>query len=128
MSQPDDLAAEIVRRAEEVSGLEHLQLTPDQVEAVLRPFADRVEFETREQVRRLVTSNNALRYCLDHWIEAHIVVTGRGPAERIEFMRNFLLRGRCECVLVHLPTAIARHNGPVDDRVRRALEMGSGVG
>lgn len=94
---------------------------PDIVEKTMRPFGI-ISTATQRQINAILHERSQFSKGLsfDSWIEANIVVSGEMPDR--ENRIAFLLMDTCECVLEHLPEAIAHATGPVDERILALLK------
>ncbi len=102
------------------------RVTPEQLEAVMRPFAP-ITHETQRRIDVLLIEAEVpfnVRIYLSPWFEANDVV--EDPEDPYVKRRiQFLLMDTCTCVLDHLPTAIAeavKRGKTVDPRVKKFLE------
>lgn len=102
------------------------RVQPEQLEAVMRPFAP-IGRETQRKIEHLLreagVSMNVRTY-LGPWFEANEVVEDNSDPH-VERRIKFLLMDTCTCVLDHLPTAIAeaeKRGKTVDPRVKKLLD------
>ena len=97
---------------------------PEEIEAVLRPFAP-ITYETELRIQRLLRekgASNGATVMVGPWFEANDVAGGEG--KDVERRIRFLLADTCTCVLDHLHAAIAeaeKRGKEVDPRVRGLL-------
>lgn len=95
--------------------------SPEQVEAVMRPFGV-ISLETERKINELLHAQgkSTIHYGINSWMEANFVVSGEGP--NVERRIQFLMMDTCTCVLDHLPAAIKHASKPVDPRILGLLE------
>lgn len=114
------IAAEIVQTIEDAFADPNKAPSPDEVEALMRPFGA-IPFDIGTQVKDLLSEHGRSRqkFRFGAWMEAQQYAFG-DPAmkDKIQF---FVSVDRCTCVLAHLPKAIelAEADGKrVDQRIR----------
>jgi hypothetical protein len=94
--------------------------SPEQVEAVMRPFGV-ISDDTEREIHLLLHERgmNAVTLGIGCWMEANFVASGEG--DQVERKIQFLLGDTCTCVLDHLPKAIEHATRPVDPRISALL-------
>lgn len=115
----DDKALAVVERVTS-SFSKKSRPTPEEVEAVMRPFAP-ISADIERQIQSLLTQRglSLIETRIGSWLEANDVVSGTGP--EVEARIQFLLMDTCTCVLDHLEAAITHATKPVDPRVLNLL-------
>jgi hypothetical protein len=117
MKSPEEIAQALI----DAFQTDNAKPTPEEVEAVLRPF-DTFSTLTERVVRNILYKRNfgslGARVC--SWFEANVVVSG-DESDR-EKAIQWLQRDTCTCVLEHLPNAVENATGLIDPRVTNLFD------